>query len=131
MFFYVIYGQPFELDDSASCGSRSSSTSGHRGLTVDPCHLVNPDPIQARHRLPPGELHRFPLPPFDFVSVDCRTTAPQLLVAAPRGRAPLGPWPRPGPAQARSPHHDRASTTLGPRPGPAQARSQHRDRALS
>ena len=78
MFFYVIYGQPFELDDSASCGSRSSSTSGHRGLSVDPRHLVNPDPARARHHLPLGELHRFPSPPFDFVAVDCRTTAPQL-----------------------------------------------------
>ena len=63
MFFYVIYGQPFELDDSASCGLRSSSTFGHRGLTVDPRHLVNPGPARARHRLPLSELHRFPFPP--------------------------------------------------------------------
>ena len=66
MFFYVIYGQPFELDDPASCGSRSSSTSGHRGLTVDPRHLVNPDPARARHRLPLDELHRFPIPHLRF-----------------------------------------------------------------
>ena len=90
MFFYVIYGELFEIDDSASCGSRSSSTSGRRGLTVDPRHLVNPGPARARHRLPLGELHRFPSPtPFDFVAVDCRTTAPQLLVAVPCARAPL------------------------------------------
>ena len=63
MFFYVIYSQSFELDDSALCGSRSSSTSGHRGLTVNPRHLVNPGPARARHCLPLGKLHRFPFPP--------------------------------------------------------------------